>query len=546
MKTHSSPFAHLKADLSASIVVFLVAVPLCLGIALASGAPLFSGIIAGIVGGLVVGAASGSALGVSGPAAGLAVIVLTAITTLGSFQAFLLSVVLAAVIQIALGYARAGVIAYYFPSSVIKGMLTGIGLTIMLKQLPHAVGYDSDPAGDLSFAQSDGENTASAIVSMFSFIQPGALLVVLVSLALLVLWERPVIKRFKFSLWVQGPLVAVVVGIVLNAILHRVAPGWAIGASHLVQIPTLEGLGEALAVLTFPDFSQLGNPAVYTTALTLAVVASLETLLCVEATDKLDPQRRVTPTDRELKAQGLGNLISGLLGGLPVTQVIVRSSANIQSGARSKLSAILHGALLLGAVVTMPALLNRIPLAVLAAILLTVGYKLAKPALFVQVWRQGPHQFVPFAVTVAGILATDLLVGIGLGMAAAAFSILLTNYRNPYFVDGAPGAHMKLMLSEHVTFLHRAAIIRALDSIPAGAQVTIDASRTIDIDHDVYEILESFEQRAKLLGIELTLIGLSGPSRSPGGMRRPPEVIARRREPDPSPPPRSPYEPAAF
>jgi MFS superfamily sulfate permease-like transporter len=535
MKTHSSHFAHLKADLSASIVVFLVAVPLCLGIALASGAPLFSGIIAGIVGGLVVGAASGSALGVSGPAAGLAVIVLTAITALGSFQAFLLSVVLAGVIQIALGYARAGVIAYYFPSSVIKGMLTGIGLTIMFKQLPHAVGYDSDPAGNLSFAQSDGENTASAIVSMFSFIQPGALLVVVVSLALLVLWERPVVKRFKFSLWVQGPLVAVVVGIALNAILARVAPGWAIGASHLVQIPTLEGLGEAFTVLTFPDFRQLANPAVYTTALTLAVVASLETLLCVEATDKLDPQKRVTPTDRELKAQGLGNLISGLLGGLPVTQVIVRSSANIQSGARSKLSAILHGVLLLGAVLTMPALLNRIPLAVLAAILLTVGYKLAKPALFVQVWRQGPHQFVPFAVTVAGILATDLLVGIGLGMAAAAFSILLTNYRNPYFVDSAPGAHTKLMLSEHVTFLHRAAIIRALDAIPAGAKVTIDASRTIDIDQDVYEILEGFEQRAKLLGIELTLIGLSSWSRSPGGMRRRPEVFTQRRAPEPAP-----------
>jgi MFS superfamily sulfate permease-like transporter len=537
MKTHSSPFAHLKADLSASIVVFLVAVPLCLGIALASGAPLFSGVIAGIVGGLVVGAASGSALGVSGPAAGLAVIVLTAITALGSFQAFLLSVVLAGVLQIALGYARAGVIAYYFPSSVIKGMLTGIGLTIMFKQLPHAVGYDSDPAGDLSFAQSDGENTASALVSMFSFIHPGALLVVVVSLALLVLWERPAVKRFKFSLWVQGPLVAVVVGIVLNAILERVAPRWAIGASHLVQIPTLDGLGEAVAVLTFPDFGQLANPAVYTTALTLAVVASLETLLCVEATDKLDPQKRVTPTDRELKAQGLGNLISGLLGGLPVTQVIVRSSANIQSGARSKLSAILHGVLLLGAVLTIPALLNRIPLAVLAAILLTVGYKLAKPALFVQVYRQGPHQFVPFAVTVAGILATDLLVGIGLGMAAAAFSILLTNYRNPYFVDGAPGAHMKLMLSEHVTFLHRAAIIRALDAIPAGAKVTIDASRTIDIDQDVYEILEGFEQRAKLLGIELTLIGLSSWSRSPGGMLRPPEVPAQKRAPDPAPSP---------
>lgn len=521
MKTQSSPFAHLKADFSASIVVFLVAVPLCLGIALASGAPLFSGIIAGIVGGIVVGIASGSALGVSGPAAGLAVIVLTAITALGSFQTFLLSVVLAGVIQIALGFARAGVIAYYFPSSVIKGMLTGIGLTIILKQLPHAVGYDADPSGNLAFSQSDGENTFSAVRSMFSFIQPGALLVALVALALLVLWEQPAVKRFKASLWIQGPLVAVVVGIVINEILARVAPQWAIDASHLVQIPAIDGLGGVAALLTFPDFRQLANPAVYTTALTLAVVASLETLLCVEATDKLDPQKRVTPTDRELKAQGLGNLVSGLIGGLPVTQVIVRSSANIQSGARSKLSAILHGVLLLVAVLSIPALLNRIPLAVLAAILLTVGYKLAKPALFVQMYRQGAHQFVPFAITVGGILATDLLVGIGLGMAVAVFSILLTNYRIPYFVDVAPGPRMNLVLSEHVTFLNRAAILRALDSIPPGAKVTIDASRTVDIDSDVYEILEGFEQRAKVLGIELTLIGLSAFRRTRGGMLRP-------------------------
>jgi MFS superfamily sulfate permease-like transporter len=532
MQTQSSRFADLKADFSASIVVFLVAVPLCLGIALASGAPLFSGIIAGIVGGIVVGAASGSALGVSGPAAGLAVIVLTAIAALGSFQACLLSVVLAGVIQIALGYARAGVIAYYFPSSVIKGMLTGIGLTIALKQLPHAVGYDADPAGSLSFAQSDGQNTLSAVVAMFSFIQPGAVLVALISLALLVAWEQPVVKRFKASLWIQGPLVAVVVGIVLNEVAEVVAPRWAIGASHLVQIPTADELGGLLASFTFPDFGQLANPAVYTTAVTLAVVASLETLLCVEATDKLDPQKRVTPTDRELKAQGLGNVISGLLGGLPVTQVIVRSSANVQSGARSKLSAILHGVLLLAAVVTIPALLNRIPLAVLAAILLLVGYKLAKPALFLQMYRQGPHQFVPFAVTVAGILATDLLVGIGLGMAVAVFSILLTNYRNPYFVDGAPGPSMTLVLSEHVTFLNRAAILRALDAIPAGAKVTIDASRTVDIDQDVYEIIESFAQRAKLLGIELSLIDLSTFRRSRGGMRRPPGIGARLLAPE--------------
>jgi MFS superfamily sulfate permease-like transporter len=337
------------------------------------------------------------------------------------------------------------------------------------------------------------------------------------------LWEQPAVKRFKASLWIQGPLVAVILGVVLNE-LFSLVPGLAIGSSHLVQIPAMDGLRGALASLTFPDFSHLANPAVYTTALTLAVVASLETLLCVEATDKLDPRGRITPTDRELKAQGLGNVISGLLGGLPVTQVIVRSSTNIQSGARSKLSAILHGVLLLVAVLTIPMLLNRIPLAVLAAILITVGYKLAKPSLFAQMYRQGPHQFVPFAVTVAGILATDLLVGIGLGLAAAVFSILLTNYRTAYFVDAAPGPSMKLVLSEHVSFLNRAAIMRALDAIPAGAKVTIDASRTVDMDQDVYELLQSFAQHAQLSGTELTLLGFSTLRRKSGGMLRPPPL----------------------
>ena len=341
----------LRADLPASLVVFLVATPLCLGIALASGAPLFAGIIAGIVGGIVVGAASGSALGVSGPAAGLAVIVFTAIQTLGSWEAFLLSVVIAGALQMGLGFARAGVIGYYFPSSVIKGMLTGIGLTIILKQLPHAVGYDADPEGNMSFAATaGGDNTFSAVAHMFSFIQPGALVVALVSLAILVLWERPFIKKMKASLWIQGPLVAVATGVALNAFFKASAAGLEIEPSHLVQIPVATSVAGFLGLFTMPDFSQVGNPIIYSTALTIAVVASLETLLCVEATDRLDPYKRVTPTDRELKAQGLGNMISGLIGGLPVTQVIVRSSANIQSGARSKLSAILHGVLLLIAV----------------------------------------------------------------------------------------------------------------------------------------------------------------------------------------------------
>lgn len=523
----------LRSDLPASVVVFLVATPLCLGIALASGAPLFSGIIAGIVGGIVVGAASGSALGVSGPAAGLAVIVLTAITTLGAWETFLLAVVLAGITQVALGFARAGVIGYYFPSSVIKGMLTGIGLTIILKQLPHAVGYDTEPSGSLAFAQAGGDNTFAALAGMFGLIQPGALLVALVSLAVLVMWEQPAVRRMKASLWIQGPLVAVALGIALNEVFKAVLPSMAIASTHLVQIPVARGIEGFVSLFTLPDFSQLANPAVYTTAITLAVVASLETLLCVEATDRLDPLKRVTPTDRELKAQGLGNIVSGLIGGLPITQVIVRSSANIQSGGRTKLSAILHGGLLLAAVIAAPAVLNLIPLATLAAILLVVGYKLAKPALFTSMYKLGPYQFIPFVVTIVGILVTDLLVGIGLGMAVAVFFILLTNYRNPYFVDARPhkpGEVVRLALSEDVSFLNRATIMRTLNAIPPGTRVEIDARRSVNIDYDVYEILRDFEQRAKLVNIDLTIHGLDALRRENDSMRRVERVIRRERK----------------
>lgn len=520
MDKNASLIGSLKADVPASVVVFLVALPLCLGIALASGAPLFSGIIAGIVGGLVVGALSGSQLGVSGPAAGLAVIVLSAITTLGSFESFLVAVVLAGALQIAMGYARAGIIGYYFPSSVIKGMLAGIGLTIVLKQLPHAVGYDVTPEGSMGFAQNDGANTFSSLGQMLGFVEPGALLIAGVALALLLLWERPEIKRFKGAVWIQGPLVAVLGGIALNEAFKLFAPALALGPSHLVQIPVADGVSGFLSLFTFPDFSQLVNPAVYTTAVTLAVVASIETLLCVEATDKLDPRKRVTPTNRELQAQGVGNIVSGLIGGLPLTQVIVRSSANIQSGAQSKLSAILHGALLLAAVVTIPALLNRIPLAVLAAILFVVGYKLAKPALIREIYAQGSHQFAPFAVTVIGILVTDLLIGIGLGMAVAFFVILLNNYNNPFFVDRDPTDAVRIELSEDVSFLNRAAVVRALAAIPAGAKVVIDASRSMNVDHDVYEIVKNFEQRAAAEGIDLTLVGFAALRRSNDAMHR--------------------------
>ncbi len=526
-------FDQAKADLPAGLVVFLVALPLCLGIALASGAPLFAGVIAGVVGGIVVGAVSGSPLGVSGPAAGLTVIVLNAITSLGSFQAFLLAVVVAGVIQLALGFARAGVIGYYFPSSVIKGMLTGIGLTIILKQLPHAVGFDPEPEGNMTFVEPGGETTLSALGHMLNAVQPGALIVALVSLAILLAWDRPAVKKFRATLWIQGPLVAVAAGIGLNALFAGLAPGLAIDPSHLVQLPVLDSFANVGSLFTMPDFSQVMNPAIYTTALTLAVVASLETLLCVEATDRLDPLKRVTPTDRELKAQGLGNIVSGLIGGLPLTQVIVRSSANIQSGGRTKLSAIVHGVFLIVAVLLIPALLNQIPLATLAAVLLTVGYKLAKPALFAQMYRQGWEQFAPFMVTIVGILATDLLVGIGLGMAVAIFLLLLTNYRNPYYLatrNHKPGEVFRLELSEDVSFLNRAAILRTLDAIPPGTRVEIDATRSVHIDHDVYEILKEFEQKAVMKNIDLSILGLAAAKERSDAMREVGRVIRREQK----------------
>ncbi|MBK8563278.1 MAG: SulP family inorganic anion transporter [Saprospiraceae bacterium] len=523
-------FANFKEDMPASLVVFLVATPLCLGIALASGAPLFSGIIAGIVGGIVVGLVSGAPLGVSGPAAGLAVIVLNAIATLGSWEAFLLSVVIAGILQLALGYLRAGIIGYYFPSSVIKGMLAGIGLIIILKQIPHAFGYDAVPEGDEAFLQPDNQNTFSELSNMLDFIQPGAVIVTLVSLAILVLWDQPFMKKIKLFHWVQGPLVAVIAGIVLNQLFLVAIPSLAIGGKHLVQLPVADGIGSFLGLFSMPDFSQLTNVAVYTTAFTIAIIASLETLLCVEATDKLDPYKRVTPTNRELKAQGIGNIISGLIGGLPVTQVIVRSSANIQSGGKTKTSAIMHGVLILVAAVSIPKLLNLIPLATLAAILFVVGYKLAKPALFSAMYHLGWYQFLPFLVTVLGIVFTDLLIGIGLGMAVAVFIILLTNLKNPYFAAEEPhavGDPIRIKLSEEVSFLNKAAILETLDHIPENSKVEIDATKSVHIDYDVYEIIREFEEKAKMRNIDLTLKGFASLRQENDSVKRVKRIFRR-------------------
>ncbi|MEM7371618.1 MAG: SulP family inorganic anion transporter [Bacteroidota bacterium] len=510
-QTSESMWANVKYDLPASIVVFLVATPLCLGIALASGAPLFSGIIAGIVGGIVVGVVSGSPIGVSGPAAGLAVIVLSAISSLGAWETFLVAVVLAGLFQMILGFLQAGIIGYYFPSSVIKGMLAGIGIIIFLKQIPHAFGYDKVPEGSLTFAQQDSQNTFSELFNMLDYIHPGAMIIAFLSLAILILWERPFMKRQKVFQLIQGPLVVVVSGILLNELFKSAFPSLAINTKHLVQLPVADNIMGFFSLFTFPDFTQLANGEVYVVAITIAVVASLETLLCVEATDKLDPYKRVTPTNRELKAQGLGNMLSGLIGGLPVTQVIVRSSANIQSGGRTKQSAIFHGFMLLLSVMFIPKVLNLIPLATLAAILFAVGFKLAKPSLFKQMYKNGWYQFIPFMVTIIGIVTTDLLIGIGLGMAVAIFTILMNNYRMPYSVSkqtDEKDESIVIRLSEDVSFLNRANIMKTLDEIPANTKVLIDASRSISIDYDVREIIADFKDKAKIHNIDLTIVGM--------------------------------------
>jgi len=500
-------FSKIKYDLPASIVVFLVAVPLCLGIALASGAPLFSGIIAGIIGGIVVSLISGSPLGVSGPAAGLAVIVLAAINEFPTYEIFLLTVVLAGVIQIVLGAIKAGVIGYYFPSSVIKGMLSGIGIIIILKQIPHAVGYDKDYEGDLSYSQPDGQTTFSEIINMMDYINPAAIIVAVVSLAILILWEQKFMKKLSFTNIIQGPLVVVVVGVLLN-MYYKSSGMFELTIEQTVNIPIATSFEEFKGLFTFPDFNAIGQKAIWVTGLTIAVVASLETLLCVEATDKLDPQKRITPTNRELVAQGVGNIASGMIGGLPITQVIVRSSANIQSGGRTKASAFFHGVLILGTVLLIPTILNQIPLASLAAILFLVGYKLASPKVVKAVFKQGKEQFIPFVVTVVGIVRTDLLIGIGLGLVVAIFFILWKNYQTPYHFDEedvAEGKPIQIKLAEDVSFLNKAGILHTLTEIPNNAHVIIDASRTKSMHVDVKEIIEDFKQNAETRNIKLEI-----------------------------------------
>ena len=517
-KLNDIMFRYLKNDIPASLVVFFVALPLCLGIALASGAPLFSGLIAGIIGGIVVGFISGSKLGVSGPAAGLAAIVLTAITALGGFENFLVAVVIAGFIQVLFGVLKAGIIGYYFPSSVIKGMLTGIGIIIILKQIPNFFGYHEDSAWDLEFLEIEGSNTFSDILGIINNINPGATLIGIISLLILIIWEKFLIPRSKIFQIIQGPLVAVVIGIIFYNLTPTTSDLF-VSEKHMVNVPVPSDVSSFLGQFSFPNFSAIGNLQVWITAFTIALVASLETLLCVEASDKIDPDKNVTPTNRELIAQGVGNVVSGFIGGLPITQVIVRSSANVQSGAKTKLSTILHGILLLVSVIAIPTLLNMIPLSVLAAILLIVGYKLAKPQLFKKMYSLGWKQSVPFFVTIAGIIFTDLLVGIGLGLLVGIVVILLKSYQNSHFLhieDKSNGVHkIKMTLAEEVTFFNKGAILKELDSLPENTQLELDLLNTRYLDYDIIEILEDFKIKAKERNINIKLLSKRGVEENP-------------------------------
>ena len=493
---------NLRHDVPAGLVVFLVALPLCLGIALASGAPLMSGLVTGIVGGLVAGLASGSHLAVSGPAAGLTVIVLDGIEDVGGFEAFLVAVVLAGVIQLVLGFLKAGIIGHYFPSSVIQGMLAAIGLILILKQIPHFLGVDQDFFGDYSFFQRDGLNTFSEIGYALDNFGIGSLLIGVISLGLIILWVQPFMSKVPVLSSIPSALLVVVVGIVLNLVFAN-NPTLAIAPEHLVQIPLIKSFGDVQQELSFPDFAMAFDASTIRLtiriAFTIAIIASLETLLCVEATDKMDPHKRKTPYSRELKAQGLGNIVAGLIGGIPMTAVIVRSTANLDSGAKTKMSAFYHGIFLLASLLVIPTVLNLIPLSALAAILLYIGYKLTKPVIYRKQWKLGYNQFIPFIVTVVAILFTDLLIGICIGMAVGVYFILRANYDVPFSFNtrsNGERTHYEIHLSEHVSFLNKASLAATLDSIPPHSVVDIFGDNTRHIDYDVLETIANFREQA--------------------------------------------------
>lgn len=501
-------FKYIKSDISAGLVVFLVALPLCLGVALASGAPLIAGVIAGVVGGIVVGALSGSQLGVSGPAAGLTVIVLNAITEIGAYDSFLLAVVLAGFIQIILGAVKAGVIGYYFPSSVIKGMLTAIGIIIILKQIPHAMGIDLDYEGDESFFQNDGQNTFSELARISELFNEGALVIGLISLAIMILWEQTFIRRNAVLGMIPGALMAVIAGIILNNGLTVLPSFFHLESNHLVSLPVTSSVGDFVNLFQMPNFSAITNPVVWKIAVVIAIIASLETLLSVEATDKLDPDSRITPTNRELLAQGAGNIVSGFLGGIPLTQVIVRSSANIQAGGKTNLATIFHGLILLVCTLAIPNVLNQIPLASLAIVLIMVGYKLAKPAIFKDVFKEGQDQFVPFLVTVIAVVFTDLLKGIGIGVFVAMLYILYTNYKGSmsFMRDGK---NVLIQFNKDIFYFNKSELKQKLLSLQEGDYLFVDGAKASFIDHDIFLTLEEFQKEVKNRNITVEFKGIS-------------------------------------
>lgn len=498
----------LPRDLAAGMVVFLVALPLCLGVALASNAPLFSGVLAGVVGGILVGALSGSHTSVSGPAAGLTTIVAAQIARLGAFESFLLAVVIGGLIQIALGAVKAGFISAFFPTSVIKGLLAAIGTILVLKQIPHVLGHDSDPEGDMAFDQPDHQNTFSEFGQLLEDIHPGAAVIGVFSFVLLMCWDK---WKLLKKLVLPAPLVVVLLGVVASLLFENFGDRWAIAASHLVQVPVADSLGQFFGFLRLPDFSQWTNPAVYTAGLTLAIVASLETLLNLEGIDKIDPRQRVSPSSRELLAQGIGNVAVGLIGGIPVTSVIVRSSVNIDAGGLTKLSAIFHGVLLFVCVAFLPTYVNMIPLSCLAAILLVTGVKLASPTLVKQMWSEGRYQFIPFAVTLVAIVLTDLLVGILIGMTVSLAFILNSNLRRPLrrvIEKHLGGDVLRIELANQVSFLNRAALERALRTVPRGGHILLDARSTDYIDPDILSLIREFKEKtAPILGVQVSLRG---------------------------------------
>ena len=502
-------FANLKSDFASGLVVFLVALPLCLGIAMASGAPLFSGIISGVIGGIVVGYLSKSHISVSGPAAGLTAIVLTAITDLGAFDIFLTAVFIAGLIQLVLGFLKAGSISNYIPTNVIEGMLAGIGIIIILKQLPHAFGYDNDFEGDQAFSQSNGSNTFSSLFGIIDYIQLGSIIITALSLIILIAWDKvPFLKKLKL---IPGALIAVILGVILNEIFTATGSTLAIQKEHLVSLPIPSSLDEFKQIIITPNFSGITNPKVWIVGLTIAIVASIETLLCIEAADRMDIHKRYTDTNVELKAQGIGNIVSSLLGGLPMTSVVVRSSANSNAGAKSKMSAIIHGILLLLSVLLIPVLLNKIPLATLAAVLLLVGYKLAKPATFKHFWKNGKYQFIPFIATLLAVVFLDLLKGVALGIFISIIFILKGNLKRAYSFRKQEYEHGDIIhidLAQEVSFLNKAAIKSTLNDIPENSEVIINAQDTVYIAHDVLDLIKEFKKiRAKEENIKVKLVG---------------------------------------